>query len=106
MLHDRAPTHNGKMRPKKAAFDTYLHFDGAGAPMELNAWLKSRRVAEGGVPPGWTSRRPKDQRVFNFLVLSKYDNVLAEFCGKADFRGANNDTPAHVVLAALAITDR
>ena len=63
-------------------------------------------MVEGQVPPGWTSRRPNDQRMFNFLIRWRYDVTLAQLGRRADFRVPQNDTKPEHVLSALAITCR
>ena len=72
--------------------------------MELKDWLRVRRIVEGDIPSGWTSKRPNDQRMYNFIFRWKYDEVLAQLGGKTDFRAASNDTDVKTVLTAVAIT--
>ena len=71
--------------------------------MPLRDWLKARRIVEAEAPAEWTSKRPNDQRMFNFIMRWRYDQVLAELTGKADFCQVSATTDKHIVLAASAI---
>ena len=72
--------------------------------MDLEDWLKVRRVIEGDIPAGWKSKRPKDLRMYNFIFRWKYDEMVAQRGGKADFRSGARDTDVKTVLAAVALT--
>ena len=111
MLHDAATTHKGKKEPKRQAGQAaqptvHYHFDSSGQPQALKAWLADRRVVEGDVPPGLTSFRPNNQRMFNFLFRWKYDQTLAQLNGTTDFRAPHVDTDVRIVLTAVAITTK
>ncbi len=43
------------------------------------------RQVEVGVPGGFTSRRPQEQREINFLAQRKYDGFLEDIMGVSDF---------------------
>ena len=58
--------------------------------------LAGRRRAHPG-PPGWTSRRPSDQRGYNLIFGWKYDQFVSQLCNKVDFRQAASDTSALMV---------
>ena len=106
-LHDAALTHKGKVEEKEADGSKrlhYLHKDAESQPCELKDWLKARHVVEGNIPPGWKSKRPNDQRIYNFIFRWRYDEVIAELGGKSDFRQAACDTDVKHVLAAIALT--
>ena len=67
-------------------------------------WVRSRCTVEGSVPAGWMSRRPDDQRMYNFIFRWKYDCITQQLGNKPDFREAAADTDAKMVLASLALT--
>ena len=81
----------------------HFHYDAAKKPMELKDWLRQCRVEEGDVPAGMTSKRPNDQRFYNFLFRWKFDQVLAELGGKSDFRNPHQNTDVKTVLVAVAV---
>ena len=38
-IHEAAPTHNGKAKPKGTDDEVHYHFDTAKRPMDLKDWL-------------------------------------------------------------------
>ena len=58
------------------------------------------------MPPGLTKFRPHDEQMSNYIFRWKHDQVLASSGGKADFREPAQNTQAHMVLMAIAITVR
>ena len=67
-------------------------------------WMYVRRLIEGHVPPGLTKFRPHDEQMSSYIFRWKHDQVLASLGGKADFREPAQNTQAHVVLMAIAMT--
>ena len=103
-LHDAAPTHKGQVVNKHTKEVIHHNFDHKNKAIELNSWLRAMRVEEGNIPAGWTSRRPNDQRMYNFIWRWKYDQCVGELGNKLDMREPAADTNPLMVLAAIALT--
>ena len=103
-LDSAAPTQKGQVIDEQTKEVTYYHFDQKNKAMELKLLLRAMKVEEGNIPVGWTSRRPNDQRMYNFIFRWKYDQCVGELSNKLDMREPAANTNALMVLAAIAHT--
>ena len=102
MLHDAAATRKGQKDEDGHAIH-YLR-DKRDKAVDVKTWLKAHKIIEGCAPPGWTSRRPNNQRVYNFIFRWRYDQTLAELGQRKDFRTPRSDSDVQTVMAAVALT--